>query len=598
MKSATTTPQEHVSTENEPLPGWRLFRKKSAHLITFWFVIWPILSAVFGAMKLMDYPATAEVPPRIAYPGVAIGVLYLIPEFLVSATALSLLSVAVFALMPLQNAKRNWFFEPAMAYVGLCLGISLEFPAVLNHPFFWPLRSTTLFGAYAFLVLLLVAFGALRHGVPCAPFRYVRAFAPVVCFVFLGWLITQVPVWGPHSSVNRRSTVILGIDSVGAQMEIGQLRRFSIENGGAWYEKAITPGLLTNAVWSAIFEHRPVHETGVVLIFQSADWSRSPYQLVSLAKRRGYQTWSFFTGQNTIYVGSTGGFDHDRSGPMGWLQDATASAKDGSILVPFLVSRLPQLPFARITQNQAGTYAYDLRAVFRGILRSHEGDKPVFAVSHIGYLHDEAYPRFAELPKGTRWLLMGAKVKSLQDFGGEWQVRAVPGDRLNLRQWKFNNIQAVITKEIRNSGFLDPRNGNALVLLSDHGMRTDVTNENFGSETYYHVPLITFGLPVRDLNRPISLLDVPGLVGLEDESRPGPSTPAVEYINFSGTSDYRDAILSAEWRRDGRIDIRAEIAQKMVSKLKPYYPEQNVVRGLENASLGSKPVSSHPEISK
>src|SRR6185369_7690197 len=111
------------------------------------------------------------------------------------------------------------------------------------------------------------------------------------------------------------------------------------------------PGLLTNAVWTAILEHRPIHDTGTVLTFASPDWNRSPFQLVTEAKRKGYQTWSFFTGQNTIYAGSLAGFDHDRSGPMGWLHDATSAAKNGSIFVPFLVSRMPHLPFSRIRQN-------------------------------------------------------------------------------------------------------------------------------------------------------------------------------------------------------------------------------------------------------
>jgi hypothetical protein len=350
------------------------------------------------------------------------------------------------------------------------------------------------------------------------------------------------------------------------------LRALSEKHGGVSYEHAITPGLLTNAVWTAIIEHRPVHDTGVLLTFQSPDWSRSPYQLVREAQRNGFQTWSFFTGQNTIYVGSLAGFNHDRSGPMGWLQDATSAAKNGSIIVPALVSRLPLHNLFKIPPNQAGTYAYDLRAVIRNTLSSRVGAKPVFAVAHIGYLHDAAYPRFADLPDGYRSLLLGAKVNSLQDFGADWQLPQVAGDAIDLRKWKVKNMQEVIAAEIFNSGFIDPRNNNRLVLLSDHGMRSGLANDNFAREDYYRVPLITFGLPARDVQTPISLLDIPNLIGLSDPSSTESAAPVVEYVNIPTMEEFKMAVLNGKWNIDGRIEFKQDIGEKYLRLLKACNP--------------------------
>jgi hypothetical protein len=266
------------------------------------------------------------------------------------------------------------------------------------------------------------------------------------------------------------------------------------------------------------------------------------------------------------------GFDHDRSGPMGWLQFATAAAKNGSVIVPFIVSALPQLPLSRIPSNQAGTYAYDLRALVRSILSSRDGAKPVFAMAHLGYLHDEAYPRFADLPKSYRHTLLGARVHSLQDLSGDWQLPSEPDDLIDLNGWKTKNIQAVVTDEIGKSGFLDPHNQNRLLILSDHGLRWRLSNDYFDSEGFYHVPLITFGLPVRDLRQPISLLDIPSLVGFDDASLAGPAAPVVEYVNFSTMEEAESAVLAAKWTRDGRIDLTPDVTRKYLKLLKACHP--------------------------
>lgn len=566
--------QNTIGTSSNINPAKTLavrLRSRVSHLALFWFVVWPALAVVLGAMKVMEYPTTKTVPWKIALPGVAAGVLYLVPEFLAAALVLFIVSSCVFALAGQGNPSwRGRIVEPVIAFVGIALGIALEFPAVLNNPVFAPIRSITLLHAYLVLLIVVMGLGMMTRA-SGAPFSILRAIAPGILLIACGWTVTQMSVPISGHEVNRKSTVILGIDSLGMDLDIGTIRTFAQKNGGSMYEQAITPGLLTNAVWTAILEHRPIRETGTLLTFQTADWSHSPYQLITEAKRHGYQTWSFFTGQNTIYVGSTAGFDHDRSGPMGWLQDATAAAKDGSIFTSFVVSRLPHVPFSHVPANQAGTYAFDLRAVVRSIVTAHEGSKPVFAVSHLGYLHDESYPRFADLPVDYRKALLASDVSAIRDLSGDWQNPSTPGDNIGLNVWKLQNVQKVVTEEIERSGFLDPKNANQLVLLSDHGFRWRLTNESFAKQGYYHVPLITFGASVRDLHQPISLLEISSLVGLEDHTA-GPAVPAVEYVNFPSVEAFSTAILSAKWSRDGRIDVSPEIARKYLGMLKTYDP--------------------------
>jgi len=546
--------------------------RRVIHLAIFWFVVWPFLSVLLGAYFTINAPTTQVVPFGIAFTGVLVGVLYLIPEFLVTATILFLFSWLVFAVFPPAEtqANRRYFFEPAIAFIGLTLGISLEYPAILSNSIFTPIQSLPLLGGWVVMAGFLLVLAALRNGIHRR--NVLTVLVPVAAFVAFGWGLAEFPVAGRFEGVNRGSTVILGIDSMGEKTDIDHLRTFARENGGAFYEKAVTPGLLTNSVWTAMMQHRPIHETGVTLIFQNPDWNRSPFQMVREAKQHGYQTWSYFTGQNTIYLGSIAGFDVDRSGPMGWLDNATVGAKNGSIFVPFMVSRLPQLPFSKIRRNQAGTYAYDLRTVVHNILSGHYGDRPVFAVAHLGYLHDDAYPRMAELTPHERSVLMQARIAAIKDAGSDWQIPPVEGDPIDLRTWKYQNVQRVITDEVSSSGFLDAENKNRLVILSDHGMRGGLHNDNFADEKYYHVPLITFGVPARNVNAPISLLDVPGLVGLHDPTRPGPSYPVVEYTNWQSSDEYTREIRSAKWTADGRISLSSSVGNKYLGLLRTYDP--------------------------
>src|SRR5206468_4099059 len=160
----------------------------------------------------------------VAIPGVAAGVLYLASEFLISALILFVLSSAVFAVFPGRETRRIRFIEPAIAFVGMSLGVALEAPAVLNNPVFAAVRQMTLLCACLVIAGLVAVLALFRGTAPHRRLMLVRGIAPGVLFVLFGWLIVQLPVSTLGRTTNRKATVILGIDSLGARMDIKTLR--------------------------------------------------------------------------------------------------------------------------------------------------------------------------------------------------------------------------------------------------------------------------------------------------------------------------------------------------------------------------------------
>lgn len=548
------------------------FRRRAVPFALFWFVGWPLISVVMGAGDVLAQVFTSQASLTLALGGVAAGALHTIPETMASALVLYLLSLLVFTACD-PSPDTHWALrltEPALAYAALAAGIALEFPALLHHPMLSALRGLLVYQAYMVVILVvsllsLVLARLRRDG--AAGMRYAAA---AMAFILLGWGATAVPVERHHSVAGPGSTVILSLDSMSQAMDLSVLRQFSRAQEGVYYEHAVSPGLMTNSTWTAILMHRPVHETGVLLTFQSPDWSRSPYQLIAEASRQGYETWSYFSDQSTSYVGTLGGFDHNHSSPMGWLQFATVAFKNGSIFIPVIAARLPRLPFADTPRNQAGTYVYDLRAALRAIFQTGSASRPALVVAHLEYLHQTDFPGFSELGRRQRLAVLAAPLAGIQDFSAHWQYPGIPDDPIALYVWKVQHLQQVLTEELAASGFLQ-RPQNRLVLFADHGIRYRLDNDNFGQPGYYNVPLITFHVDARDPQAPISTLSISELLGFTDPDRPA-AKPVVEYVNISGIDEYKKAVVTAKWQRDGRIDFRPEVTQKYFDELKAYRP--------------------------
>ena len=135
--------------------------------------------------------------------------------------------------------------------------------------------------------------------------------------------------------------------------DVAQLRQWTLANNGAWYEKAVTPGLLTNAVWASILTEKPVSEHRVFHTNQHLAAERAT--LLRRAEARGMATVSFFFDQLTCTVGSETGFTVDRSSPMGWRQLLIPIVANSSILIPAIRPILPN-GWSALGANEVGLY--------------------------------------------------------------------------------------------------------------------------------------------------------------------------------------------------------------------------------------------------
>jgi hypothetical protein len=539
------------------------------------FLIWPAISILFAGVTLKSEPLTAPASWPVTLLGLSAAALQMIPEFLSVGAVLLIISLALFSGFRSSDpaaerslARRmSLLVEPFAVMLALFCGLALEYPAVLHHP---ALAAFRMFSALTATIALFVALGLLLGYLAWRRGPALASLGLVLLLVPAGWAAGL-----SHRSYRARkarsgTTVILGLDSISQQDDVSILRSLTREFSGTWYDKPVTPGLVTNSVWPSLIMHRPVHESGVFLIYQTVDWSRSPFQLIRRASESGCETSSFFSDQFTTYVGATAGFDRVRSGPKGWLQLGTAEVKNGSIFLPIFLPLLPPIPAARTPANQSGTFAFDLRREIDAILTEGTG-RCTFVAGHIDYLHQPQYPRYSDLTASERSIVRRSQVQALQDLSLDWQFPVIPGDELRLYGWKTRMLQRVLAQEVQETGYLEPSGRNRLVLFSDHGNRRALRAENFGRPRYHRVIFATFGLPSREPLLPISLLDISELLGFPDPSRPGRAVPIVEYTNASG-DEQRLLLRSARLRLDGEISLDPAIVKEIGKRLRGYEP--------------------------
>ena len=111
--------------------------------------------------------------------------------------------------------------------------------------------------------------------------------------------------------------------------------------------------------------------------------------------------------------------------------------------------------------------------------------------------------------------------------------------------------------------------GGRLLLFSDHGNRPGLTMDNFWQERYHHVLLTTFGLPSRDPDNPISLIEAGSLLGLAPNM---PNfKPAVEFV-MSQPRDWPELGKRARLRWNGSVELDQNILTKVFQRLRAYRP--------------------------
>lgn len=305
------------------------------------FFLWPAISclvAVSAALNTPYYSLSAGQAALVALGGMVV----MAPDILVAgviglAVILTLFSLlASLGLIVRTNYRISLALEPAVIFGSILLGASFYYPSVLSHPIFSFLRVLPVWVLTLLLAFIVVVCSARL----ASPGRRISVVAIILLFAAIAPLpaicrnqmVPTIPAVPP--------VVLLGIDSVSQIDDLSHIENWTRNNGGAWYTRAVSPGLLTNPVWSSILFLKPVREHGVFHTFQSYP-NPSVGSLVDAAKRQGYYTISAFSDQLTEWPGSDCDFDSDLSGPVGWRQLATNIFENASILLPLIKPILP-----------------------------------------------------------------------------------------------------------------------------------------------------------------------------------------------------------------------------------------------------------------
>ena len=534
----------------------------TAHAVVI-LVFWPLLTIVSATVEARLVPYVAK-PWLLAAAGSTVGVFLLLPDFLLIGFGLLVLSVLIFSWLGRGRGDRVVPFrrlclEPLSMAVAIYCGACVWYPTLLSHAtmvVFWTLPSAAVLGLFLFVGFYLVYDVAPRG----------RRLRLAFVLVALGAVMPAISmvVTAARTSGRPSEMVLLGLDSISQTDDVGALREFVASQDGAWYERAVAPGLLTNAVWASVMTMKPVREHGVFQTFQS--FPAGDARLVENARAAGFYTVSVFSDQLTCAIGSQAGFDEDRSSPIGWRQLALTIVQNSSVFLPLFRPIAAQIPWSAVPVNHAGTFTYDLDRELRGILMSGATDRRTFVAAHLTYLHMAAYPSVRDLSWYELSRVARARAGSLRDRTFWWQDMDEPTDPIPLHRWKLARLQQAITTAVTGTRFVE--NGGQLLVFSDHGDRVGLTSKTFRDARYHHVVLASIGLPDDGVERPRSLADIGSLLGLAPASA---SDPVVAFADLP-ESLWPKLAATAQLRWSGQIAPDPGLLGLIFKDLQSYRP--------------------------
>jgi hypothetical protein len=529
------------------------------------FLLWPLFTVGMAAIEFRQVPYFA-VPWTMAFAGSAAGAALLFPDFLIvgvlcgGVAAIAFASMSAFGL--LSTSYR--LYEPLLLFLSSLFWTSILFPTVTS------MAAMALFHELPYFAVVLLLAGIVCLG--CFIVARRNTWHIVLALVMSLGLLPSLSAVGrskitPWNTPQEPPLVLLGLDSLSQHDDLTPLKSWSAEQGGTWYSKPVPPGLLTNSVWTSLLTERYVKNHGVFHVFQSASNEHAVGGLIARAKALGYWTISVFPDQLTCWVGSNLPFNESKSGPPGWRQLAISFVSNASVLLPLIRTLSAPIPFSPAPANQAGTFTYDLNRELREILTAQHSVKRVFVAAHTTYLHSPVYPRATELSRAEWKRILRAPAKSLRDRSLDWQDVDLPSDAIPLRKWKLRRLQVAVTRALADTRFLE--RGGQLVLFSDHGDRAGMTVRNFTNEKYHRVMLVTFGLPSRKHDTPISLLDVGSLLGLNPGSLR--FEPRVEFT-LADPVQWPSIAKTAKPRFDGTIELNQDLLKAIFQGLRTHTP--------------------------
>jgi len=540
-------------------------KRLSGYLIAV-FVLWPLMSAMAATVSALSLPYFKVLLAR-ALLVCAGGIAVMLPDMVIVGSLYLLICITIFSFLASlkltnqKNSQISYMAEPIMLFFTVLFGSSLYYPAILSHPIF------IIFGALpAWVLISILASITIGWGVTLAlPGHRIS----VVSILLISAILAPLPsLCGNHRftvPLSPPPLILLGIDSLSHSDDLSYIRQFTQSNGGAWYKHAVSPGLLTNAVWTSILVMKPVREHGVFHTFQSRP-KCSTASLVEEANKQGYYTVSVFPDQLTCWVGSDYAFNLDLSGPIGWRQLTSQIFGDASVLLPLVKPILPKFPFSSVPPNHTGSFTYSIDREFNEIFSQSSVQRGTLVIGHSTYLHVPAYPKYLDLSFEDFKRVLLSRASRLKDRSFDWQDLDQPDDAIPIRRWKVMHVQTAIADAMKRFRFFE--RGGKMILFSDHGDRVGLSDENFHDERYHHVMFATFGLPVRDLSLPISLIDSASILGLVQHK---PFNPVVEYTN-GNASEWSLLMKSASLKTDGSVHLNVGILSNIFKRLRSHQP--------------------------
>ncbi len=538
-------------------------------------------------MTIASATVEARLVPYISLPwvhalrGSTVGVILLLPDFLLIGSGLLILSITVFSWLGRRSVDRVVPFrrlclEPAAMLAALFCGACVWYPTLLSHAtlsVFWALPSAVVFGLFVFIGVSLV-YNVVPRG---------RRLTLALVLGTVGLVMPAASMVASAATGGERQPselVLLGIDSVAQTDDVEALREFVSLHDGSWYERAVAPGLLTNAVWASVMTMKPVREHRVFQTFQS--FPAGEARLVTNARAAGFYTVSVFSDQLTCAIGSQAGFDDDRSGPIGWRQLILAIVQNSSVFLPLFRPLMPRAAWSAAPANHAGTFTYDLDREVREILTSGAPGRRTFVAAHLTYLHLAVYPRTVDLSWHELSRVARAPAASLRDRSFFWEDTDAPTDPVQLHRWKLARLQRVLVSAVDRTRFIE--RGGRLLMFSDHGDRVGLAPDTFTDPKYHHVVLASIGLPAAGVDQPRSLLDIGSLLGLAPAHT---FDPVVEFAT-PPVSLWPKLAATARPRWSGQIDADPELLGLLFKDLRSYRPWTTP------ASAGAAQVPSNP----
>jgi len=533
----------------------------AAHLAVM-FIGWPMLTIVAAAAEARRIPHY-EMPWPQALAASAFGVGLLGIDFLLVAALCAIVSIRLFRALTPFDYGQTWVVlcaEAISVLLAMFCGACVWFPTLLSTAVLAPL-------GYVPAVLLLAGLIALTGALVKVLVPRGRRLKLALALVAIGTIAPSLHLaWNllPRGG-KPADLVVLGLDSLSQHDDVSSMRTWVAGRGGSWYDRPVTPALVTNAVWTSVMLRQPVRQHGVFHVFQAMPaGARAP--LLTAAQAAGYHTVGMFSDQMTAAVGAQAGFDEDRSGPVGWRQLILPLVENGSVFLPLVKPMLPGWWPSAAPANHAGTYTYDPGLEIYDILTAGDDARRTLVMAHLTYVHLTAFPRLVDMTWGERWAVATPRARSLKDRSFHWQDEDRVSDPIALHRWKPARLQRLVASMVDRTGLL--ASGGRLIVFSDHGDRARLTYDRFSDERYHRVVLASFGLPARQPDAPISLIDIGTLAGL---GQVPPAEPTVEFC-VSAPDVWPRLIASARLRWSGAISLDAAPLRDTLRELRAYRP--------------------------